>query len=90
MKEPPKALVCASADALMMSAGTTFGMNCANCSTPLMISLSGKNFLRLNPGAIVICEACITPEDVNMGAADPEELLGELANRIPNWRRNRN
>lgn len=84
-------IVCARADAPIMTAGSTFEHKCGKCSTPVMISISGTVFIRDNPTAVPICPSCIPEDGLSLRpAATPEQLAGELASIRPNMRRNRN
>jgi hypothetical protein len=84
-------LVCALADSPETTPGSDFSHTCAKCRRRVMIARSGQAFLKKKPHLVIKCEVCFfelfnsgKPMDIRL-AADPQKILDECRQRIPNF-----
>jgi hypothetical protein len=93
---PEKILVCASADAPLMAAGSTFDRACSQCGVRVMVAPSGRLALSRDPDLVLLCMRCALeamnqcPEGSIQIAALPFGSVEEIASAQPNTWRKRN
>lgn len=77
--------------ALEVTAGSSFEFTCARCNSRVVLSPSTIELKAAKPEAVVVCFQCLKPDErPSRFAANDQQLLNEVRNRIPNPWRNRN
>jgi hypothetical protein len=96
MRPDTYALICARADAPLIVQGSVLDKFCNKCGERVMVAPSGQAMLRQHPNAEIVCEVCFRA--INFGeqkvefklASGIDQIANEIANAVPNTRRQRN
>jgi hypothetical protein len=89
-KDEGISLICMRASkAAEVPLGASFDHLCSSCFQRVVVAPSGQRFLRTYPKTATICDACYWDEPRRWGtpsgtAAPVDEILAEMATKIPN------
>lgn len=86
-------ILCAPIDAAFATVGSVSHHRCSKCGKGVLLSQSGQQFLRANPGAKLVC-SCSMDEALKANAhalcGPLDDVLREIKTSRPNPHRRRN